>query len=246
MLHRVSYNFPVKRLALTLSLMAGISFGETLPTGMSEADVAQATRFLAMSGTTRLLRSAEAYASWPGIKMGVEITVVPSGRLSTLGNANGSVGGILPIPRVYFTKGWMEEFEFTLSFFPPTLNTLTSVGGILKWAFLKESQRWMSVAGIAGITSVRAFQTEFEGINMEVGAVASKDYVRIKPYGGASLMLAQGKVTPAVALGASETGALLGLHLFLGVEFDLPFNLTVQIDRINADLSGTFFVGKKF
>lgn len=217
----------------------------SLPGALTQTDVNRVTRFLAMGGATRLLRSSEAYPPWPGLKFGVEISVLPGANISSLGNGVNSVAGILPSPRIYLAKGIAQGLEVIGSFFPSGLNTLSGVGGILKWNFLPENEEWVSMATYLGVTGVNAFQGEFKGTNLELGLSVSKDYVRMRPYLGASLMFAEGTVSPALAA-ANTTKLLVGSHFFLGAEFELPFNFTLQADLINLDPMITAFIGKRF
>jgi hypothetical protein len=224
----------------------GISLhAASLPGALSQTEVNRVTRFLAMGGATRLLRSSEAYPPWPGLKFGVEISVLPGGNISSLGNGVNSVAGILPSPRIYLAKGIAQGLEIVGSFFPAGLNTLSGVGGILKWNFLPENEEWVSMAAFFGVTGLNAFQGEFKGTNFELGISVSKDYVRMRPYLGAALMLAKGEIAPTLAT-ANTTAALAGSHFFLGAEFELPFNFTLQADLINLDPMITAFIGKRF
>jgi hypothetical protein len=199
-----------------------------------------------MGGAVRALRSAESYPTWPGIKVGAEITLLPAGALSALGDQTGSAGGFLPMPRLYLAKGFFERLELIASFLPLGLNTVEGGGILVKWTFITEKEKWFSLASIVGLTGVSAFNGEFLGTNMELGILVSKDYVRAKPFAGGSFLFARGKVPLAAALGANETGTLVGTHLFIGAEFELPVNFTLQVDLFNSDPSASFFVGKKF
>ncbi len=199
-----------------------------------------------MGGTTRVLRSAESYVSWPGLKLGAEATFLPADRLLNLGNRLGATAAFLPAPRIYVAKGLLESFEFIGSFFFSGLNTTSSIGGILKWTVLPEQEEWIALAAFVGLTGVDAFRGEFQGTCFEGGLLISKDYVRFKPYFGASMLLAQGRVAPALAAGSPQSGSLINTHFFLGSEWELPVNLTFQVDLIGLDPYFTLFIGKKF
>lgn len=244
----LSYTLSVgaKSLLWSVLFISSVCRAEILPGGLSSGDIANMTRFIAMGGAVRTLRSAESYPTWPGVKAGAEITLFPGGAISSLGDQTGSVGGFIPMPRVYLCKGFYEKAELILSFFPFGLNSIQGGGAIVKWTFFNEKEKWMSLAGIIGLTAISAFQTEFEGTNMEVGVLISKDYVRSKPFVGASLMVARGRVSAAATSGPNESGQLLGTHLYIGAEFELPVNLTAQLDLINTDPVLSLFVGKKF
>ncbi len=248
MLRELSYYCPVRLkiiLLATLLFAPGVRAG-ILPGALTTSEVAVVTRFIAMGGAVRVLRTAESYGNWPGLKVGAEITLFPGGAISSLGNQLGSVGGFVPMPRLYLAKGFFERAELILSFFPFGLNTIQGGGAIAKWTFFTEKEQWLSFAGLIGLTSVSAFQKEFEGTNMEIGVLISKDYVRAKPFAGGSVMMARGRVPVASAVGPNESGQLLGTHFYVGAEFELPVNLTVQLDLINSDPVISVFAGKKF
>ncbi len=73
----------------------------------------------------------------------------------------------------------------------------------------------------------------------------SKDWVRFKPYIGASVLIASGKVDPSLSA-TPQASATMGTHVFAGMEWELPVNLTVQADLINTDPLFSLFIGKKF
>lgn len=236
------------RLLCAFLLFSPSVWASSIPGQLSTTDVEKAARMIGMGGATKLLRSAEPYPSWPGLKIGAEVSFFPGNRLLELGDRSGSATAFQPIPRIFLAKGIAERVEFIGSFFFSGLNTLSSVGGILKWTAIPESEEWISLAAFGGYSSVTAFRGEFSGWAAEFGAVISKDYVRFRPYIGAAWMFAGGQFDPTlVASGVSaQTGPLFGTHVFVGTEWELPINLTLQADLTNLDPSITLFIGKKF
>lgn len=217
-----------------------------LPGSMSEADVDRVIEIIGVAGTGRLLRSAEAYESFPGLKFGFEVLMVPGRNLATLGDGTGNISSVTPTPRIYLAKGLFLDLELILSVFPPSeVNTVSSFSGILKYTFFQEQATWLSGSFFLGVTKINAFSGNYTGTNVEVGMVLSRDYVRIKPFLGASALLVSGEVGTTFTTGRSS-GSIATLHAFAGTEIELPLNFTVQLDLFNLALGASLFVGKKF
>lgn len=230
---------------LGLSLSA---IGASLPGQLGVSDLDRVTEVVGFAASSRLMRSAECYDSFPGIKFGFEVTMVPTKNLNALGDATGSVPGFAPSPRLFLSKGLFWDTELILSAFPSSdANPISSVGGLLKYTFFQEKEGWLSAATFLGFTRIHAFGNQYQGTDVELGMVISKDYVRIKPYLGFGVLYANGKFDRAVLRsGIDDSASLATLHLTLGTEIELPLNVTAQVDLMNLSLGGSVFVGKKF
>jgi len=219
----------------------------SLPTGLGPIEIDRLVEVIGTGATARLLRSAEPYELFPGIKLGLEIAIVPTRDLNNMGNQDGSLPAALPVPRFYFCKGLFFNLELILNLFPVSIaNSLSTFGGSLKWAFFDENKNWLHGAMFVTFTTITGFDSAFSGNNIEMGAVLSKDYVRIKPYLGGGLLFARGNVAPSYARTADTSGGHSTLHLFIGGEVELPLNVGFQLDLMNLSPSGTLFFGKKF
>jgi len=223
------------------------AMGASLPGELSAVDVDRVIEILGFGGATRLLRSAEPYEAFPGLKIGVELGFIPSKDINALGNQLGSIPTIMFPPRLYVAKGLFLDLEFIFSFFPSgIISTISSYGGILKWTFLHEAEHSISAAGYGGYTKISAFDSTYEGSDWEFGVVASKDYVRTRPFAGLGLLFASGSVPPSFAKTPKFSGSQSTIHIFLGLEVELPVNVTLQFDLMNLSPSGSLFLGKKF
>lgn len=235
------------RLLLVLFLISRTLTAASLSGGLSPAEIDQAVEAIGARGTTRLLRSAEAYESWPGFKIGLEIALVPSGDLNLAGDGTGSLPPVNPLPRIFLSKGLFYGVELSLNFFPLTINgTISTLGGTLKWSFYEEKKHFLHGAFFISYTGVSAFDDTFNGTNWEIGGVFSKDFVRLKPFVGAGILFCRGEVAPAIARTAERGGSHSTLHAFIGAEIETPVNFGVQFDLMNLSPSGTVFIGKKF
>lgn len=201
---------------------------------------------LGYGGVTRLMRSADAYPSFPGFKLGVEIALTPTRGINDMGDGTGTLPGMILAPRIYMAKGLFSNLEIIFSFFSNKfLDSLTSIGSILKYTFYSERTNFVSAALFMGYTSSSGFETTWKGSNIEFGAYFSKDYVRLKPFLGASLLFAHGEIPVAYAID-KNSGWQSTVHFFLGLEFDFPLNITVQLDMMNLAPSGTLLLGRRF
>lgn len=219
----------------------------SLPSGLVPTEIEGVVRILGFPAVTRLLRSAEAYKPWPGIKVGGEVTISSTQDLATLGDKNGSVPQFTLLPRLYLSKGLFSELELILSTFPIRDPVgVATIGGILKWTFYQEKETWLSAAAYFGYTRVYAFHSDYVGNDVEFGIYFSKDWVRLKPFLGAAMLFAEGSVRPVLAKTAATSALQSTLHTFLGAEWEFPLNLGFQVDLMNLTPMGSLFIGKKF
>ncbi len=219
----------------------------SLPTGLGPTEIDHVVEVIGTGSTVRLLRSAEPLELFPGIKLGLEIAIVPTRDLNNMGNQDGSLPVAIPVPRFYFAKGLFFNLELILNLFPVNIaNSLSTFGGSLKWTFFNENQNWLHGAAFLSFTNISGFERTYSGNNIEMGGVVSKDFVKLKPYMGGGLLFARGNVSSAVARTADTSGAHSTLHLFVGAEVELPLSLGFQLDLMNLSPSGIIFFGVKF
>jgi len=234
-------------LALLLAFAAVRVLAANLPGGLVPAEIDAVTQSIGFSATSRLLRSAETYPSWPGAKLGMELAVAPSRGIGGLGNGTGSIPSAHLVPRFFIAKGLFTDIELVLSFFPMLGPTgFKSMGGFLKWSYHRESTTWLASAAYFGYTSITAYNGDYEGSNAEFGTVFSKDLVRLKPFAGGGILFAQGTVARTLAATSARSSLQATLHLFLGAELEFPVNVTFQFDLMNLVPMATLSVAKKF
>ncbi len=234
----------VYRLVAAWCLLATTVFAR-IPTGLSQSDLNRLTEYLGAPATTRLMRSAEAYDVFPGFRFAVEVNMLPTADLNSLGDKNGTFAGINPTPRFSFSKGIAYGFEIQLNYFPENvMNVLSGMGGALKWNIIDEREEAYSGALFASYTSLSGFEKSYLGSDIEGGILVSKDYVRVKPFAGAGLILSKGQVPSNYAARPDEReGRFHTVHSFVGCEIQLPVNLTFQLDLMNLSPMVTLLVG---
>lgn len=240
----------MRSLRITSSLMILLSFrifGSDLPSNMSAQDVSRLTGVLGPSSALRMLRSAEAFPSWPGIKFGVEVMILPSQNIHSLGDGNGTIPQVNPVPRLYFCKGLFWDVDLVIDYLPNTLsNTISTLGIGLKWTYMNEKEAFASGAFYGGLTRIDAFDSNFLGTDFEMGVIFSRDYTRARPYlGGGLLMSAGSLVVPATRL-ALYDATTFAVHTFAGVEFKLPLSISLQFDIMNLSPMGSILLGISF
>lgn len=231
---------------LLLLLLSLPLFSATLPGNLSRTDVEGIVSKVGFGGATRLMRSTEAYEGFPGIKLGMEFGFIPTEELNSYGDMRGSVPSVTPAPRFYLAKGLFSDLELIFNFFSPNIvDTISTVGGIVKWNFYKESESWFSSAAYAGYTRVTAFKGNYTGDDFEMGVYASKDYVRIKPYMGASLLFAHGTL-PEDTAAFNNTAWESTIRMFVGMEIELLVNLTIQAEMVRLSPAGSLLIAAHF
>jgi hypothetical protein len=235
------------KLFLLLFWVSGVLLGSGLPGKLTADDLAQVVKVIGSGAAMRILRSAEPYPLFPGVKFGMELALFSKRDLNELGDHSGTVPNFNPVPRFYLAKGFLYDLEVIFVYFPNSvINTINTYGGMLKWSFYHESEDFLSGSAFFGVTSITAFSTQFRGMDYEFGALVSKDYTRVRPYLGGGFLIAKGTVINALVNAAENSSSNVVIHLFGGLEYELPFNLSFQADFMNFALSITAMVSKKF
>ncbi len=220
--------------------------GANLPSGITGPEIDQLIERIGFPATTRLLRAAHSYPSWPGFRIGIDVTIAPQPSFQ-IGDKNGSEPKVYVLPRLHVTKGLWEGAELILSVLPIYDQPgYAANGGILKWCFYQEKEGWLSVSVFSGYTNVSAFRGDYSGNNFEFGFYASKDYVRLKPYVGLSTILAQGGLKSGLAKTAVTSSMRATLHAFIGMELEYPVTFAGEFGLTNLNPSFTLFLGKRF
>ena len=125
------------------------------------------------------------------------------------------------------------------------MNVLSSMGGSLKWMAVDERESDFAGAFFAAYTSLSGFEKSYIGKNIELGALASKDFVRVRPFVGTGILFASGEVPANLATRPAErAGSHYTVHSFLGCEIQLPITITIQIDLMNLTPIATLLIGK--
>jgi|694.fasta_scaffold80588_2 hypothetical protein len=240
----------------SILVFSSFSWGAKLGGQLKPAEVENIIQKVGFGSVSRVLRSAETYPLWAGIKVGLELPITPAGGIGSYGDGQGTIGGVLFGPRLYFCKGLEDGFEITFNFFQAQmLNTPATFGAILKYNFIGEDQSWATLSTYLGYTSVSAFTSSlgnelnptiaYNGTDLEVGIYASRDYVKLKPYAGMAVLLAKGQIQPELTV--SQSSAWQGtIHLFVGSEFEWPMNFTAQLDFMNLAMMGSLGFAFKF
>ena len=241
----------MRRVSVVIFLIFSFTYssgllGARLPQNISVADLRVLVKTLAFGNTTKVMRSAEAYPVYPGLRVSVETSLVRSGELSEMGNGTASLPVVIPSPRLTLTKGLGMGLEAAMNISTQQLiNTISTFGLLGKWTLIDEQDSFATSAIFTSYTSLNGFSDNFRGSNFEAGFVASQDYVRIKPYVGMGLLLASGTVPRSICV-ESQQSTIFSPHLFLGAEIELPMNITFQMDFTDWIPTGSLALGYKF
>lgn len=233
-------------LVFSLSLASSKLYAARLPQGTNENELSQLVQTLAFGNVTKVMRSAEAYPTFPGFKIAIETTLIPSGNLNEMGDGSASLPKIIPSPRVILSKGigLNTELSFNLSS-QQLIETMASYGLLAKWSFMNEQDFFATSAAFTSFTNLSGFNDTFNGKEFEIGILASKDFVRLKPYLGLGLLLATASVPKTVCM-ITQQKTVFGPHIFIGAEVELPMNITLQLDFTDWIPSSSFALGYRF
>lgn len=237
----------MKHLIGALCLLPSLLFAEGLPGHLTTDDINNVVRIMGTGSAMRILRSAEPSPIFIGFRIGLELTLFGKGDLNDLGDKAGTLPNFQPTPRLYLAKGLPLNLEFLFTYFPGSvINTVNTVGGMMKWTFYDEKTEMLSGCAYFGMTGVKAFSSQYSGTDYELGALVSKDYTRLRPYLGGGFLLSQGTILKGLTIAPENTGSHIAIHLFGGFEYDLPITLSAQLDFMNFSPSISVMVAQKF
>lgn len=233
--------------ALLFAIFGAPVHSAEFPRQLTQKNIDRMVEVLGVPTTARLMRSAEAYPSAPGIKFGFDVAVFPSKDINELGDGSGNIPGINVVPRFFVAKGLFWNLEFIFEYLPAALlSQATTMGITLKWTFATERSGWISAALFVSMTSITGWDV-YEGKNVEFGIVASRDYVKTKPYFGLGFLFANAEVDQVMmAAGETNTGGHGTLHFFTGIEFEGSYNFTAQLDFFSLSPGIIMMAGKRF
>ncbi len=235
-----------KLLFFIIALISQPIFAIKLPVGLTKTELKTLIETLAFGNVTRVMRSAEAYPIFPGVKISFETTLVHSGNLNDLGNGSASFPIVIPSPRLNITKGLGMGLETAINLSSQeVLQTMATLGFLGKWTYLEERDSFATSAVFINYTRLNGFNDSFSGDEFEIGVMASKDFVRLKPYIGLGLLFATATVSKTVSP-LEQSGSSLAPHLLIGTEIELPMNIAFQIDFTQQVPSGSFSLGYRF
>ena len=226
--------------------LAKCTLGAQLPKNIDAGELSTMIKTLAFSNVTRSMRSAEAYPLYPGLKISLETSVVSSKELNEMGDGTASLPPLIPSTRLNISKGWGGDIETSFNISTQNLlKTISTVGFLGKWMIQDERDSFASTAIFSGVTILNGFNESFKGTEYEVGFLMSKDYVRLKPYVGAGLLLASATVSKVVSPRV-QSDSVFSPHLFLGAEIELPMNIALQLDFTQLVPTGSVALGYHF
>ena len=229
-----------------MSLWAIELFAARLPRNITEGQLSTLVKTLAFGNATKTMRSAEPYPALPGFKIALETTLVPSSNMNDMGDGSASLPLVIPSPRLHLTKGVGQDLEFSINLSTQQLlQTMASIGMMGKWSFIDEKDSFATAALFSSFTQLNGFNDSFSGKDFEVGVLASKDYVRLKPYIGAGIILATASVPKSICT-VTQNKTVFSPHLFVGAEIELPMNISLQLDFADSVPTGSFALGYRF
>lgn len=236
-----------KNSALCICLMAAFSLNLTaasLPSAMNGEEIGRAIKVFGTGSGMRLLRSSDPLPAWPGFKAGIELTLQPMGDLNLLGARNGTLPTFFPMPRFYFAKGLGSDAEIIVGTFPFVMNnTVASYGALLKWTLRPEDENFLATSVYASYTRMMALDDTLRAHTIEAGISISKDFVRLRPYGGVAFALSTGDINPSPGSNITKSGTVTAFKVFVGFELELPMSLSLQLDFADLVPAASMLVG---
>lgn len=230
---------------LLLGTISGARAAE-LPTGLDKVEIRKVGRLLARSASHRPWTASAIEGEQMGLEVGFEGAFALRREVLDLGDRNGVVPRVIPIPRFWLGADLPHELQFSASYSPGTLyDGVHQIGTALQWTYWRQSDYAFSTlfsytyANLFGDLTMNNFAVDFQ---------VSRDFGGWLPYAvfgvEAPLVTASRRVTAA----GVDNGAYVipTYHGGLGVQMMLPAKLAFQVDLHGAAFSFSVLLAQRF
>ena len=227
---------------------SALGLAAQLPSSLDASEIQRSVSLLGFGAVNRSLLSAESLGIEPGIRVGMVQSMIVTHDLQKLGNKDGNVPEVVPLPSFYLAKGFPLGIDAQVSLAPPkVLNYVESYGGSVGWTFF--SERDLPVAlGVRGHFSYsELFSGDLKTWTWGANVAVSKDYVTWEPYAHIGLAMADGCVRDSSAAEGANScqGQIAGVGA-VGVKLNMALTFVAQIETHNLDPVVSLFIGKDF
>jgi hypothetical protein len=228
--------------------MASPSNATELPGQLSGDNIKYASEVMGFGTNHRPWTAPAIPSEGLGLDLGLESAFVFRRDLENIGNGQGVVPRIVPVPRFWAAWDLPRDIQVSASLAPGWLfDGVTSVGFGGQWVFARDEEIRTNFSALMTYTFADSFddmRTHVTGL----AAQAARDMESWQPYIGLGMLVANGTVknnrqAPTVDAGPYTSPAI---HVFVGLNLNILGKFSLQLDIANRYISAGLLLAQKF
>ena len=183
-----------------------------------------------------------------GVNLGLESVFIPARKIEKIGDGNGTLPGVIPVPRFWVGFQYSSDIYFSGSYAPGQVYDGIQVGGAgVQWVFQNDKSREVQLSFAFNYSYVDLF-SDLRGNHMSLLFSASKDLLVWQPYFLGGVAIGNGTVSSSVADTGIKRGpyTVVSPQLSVGARIDLLAKLSFQLDVIGTKAAGAVLLEKDF
>jgi hypothetical protein len=219
-----------------------------LPSSLSEIEIKSISSNLGFSALHRSWTAHALPSSSLGLDVGLEAGFAWRRDTLALGDGQGVVPRIVPVPKLWIA--WDLPHELTLSLsasFGFLFDGISSYGGALQWYIFEIPELFSSLSLVSSFTYVDIFQ-DLNGKMMGLALQLSRDMRSWQPYLAAGVVngyfYAKDRLlSDGVKIGPHQQ---VKSHFYGGIRGDNVSKLSLQLDLIGSKLAAAILLAQTF
>jgi hypothetical protein len=233
-------------LALTFIQNAGAA---SLPSGLSADDIRESLKTISLGALHRgWTTHGQPYEGRLGMNLGLESVFIPARRVERLGDGNGTLPGLIPVPRFWVGFQYSSDIYISGSFAPGKLfDGIQVYGGGAQWIFQNDKEREVQLSLAFNYSYIDLF-SDLKGNHMALLFGASKDLLVWQPYFMCGVAIGNGTGAAGIMDSGVKRGpyTVVSPQLSVGARIDLLAKLSFQLDVIGTKAAGALLLEKDF
>ncbi len=183
-----------------------------------------------------------------GLNLGLESAFLPSRKIDRLGDGNGTLPAIIPVPRLWLGFQYSPDLFFSASYAPgQVFDGVMSVGTGVQWNFHRDSAREVALSFAFNYSYVNIFR-DMGGNHMSVLFGAAKDLLVWQAYFLGGIAVANGTADSDIPASGVSRGphTVMSPQLSVGARIDLLAKLSFQLDVLGTKPAVALLLEKDF
>lgn len=231
-----------------MALVGNSARATELPGQLSADDIRNAADILAFGSNHRAWTAPAMPAEGLGLDIGLESSFIFRRNLEDMGNGQGVVPRVLPVPRLWLSWDLPADIQISATLAPGWLfDGVSSVGLGGQWVFARDESIRTTFSALATYTYVDSFDDLHSHVT-GLAAQAARDMDSWQPYIGVGLLVANSTIQNARQAAGVEEGPYTrpAIHVFVGLNLNILGKFSMQLDIANRNLSAALLLAQKF
>lgn len=231
-----------------MALTAHTTRATELPGQLSADDIRTAADILAFGSNHRAWTATALPSEGLGLDIGLESSFIFRRNLEDMGNGQGVVPRVLPVPRLWLAWDLPADIQVSGSLAPGWLfDGVSSVGLGGQWIFARDESIRTTFSALLTYTYVDSFDDLHSHVT-GLAAQAARDMESWQPYIGLGLLVANSTIQNNRQAAGVDEGPYTrpAIHVYVGLNLNILGKFSMQIDIANRNLSAALLLAQRF